>query len=138
VIAALLAAVLAVYPSGQAVPETLLRVTIVFDRPQETARPGTVALRRENGSAIAHPFADPPLWSPDGARLTLLLDPSRQKLGLRRHERLGFVLRAGERVTLTVDGVPRRRYVPVPRRRVPPGAPARLPQARWPRSSLQS
>lgn len=97
--AALLAA-LRVFPSGPAIPQQLLRLSIVFGTAQDASIAGSVRIRDWSGSFAAHPFADPPLWSADGKTLTLLLDPSRQKLGLRDHDHFGFVLPANQRVDL--------------------------------------
>ncbi|BDE05081.1 hypothetical protein WPS_03570 [Vulcanimicrobium alpinum] len=57
-------------------------------------------LRRADGSFVPHPFVDPPLWSADRRTVTLLLDPSRQKIGLAHHRAYGFVLQSGARTRL--------------------------------------
>lgn len=89
-----------VYPSGATVPQDLLRISLVFARavPEEVA--GEVRLRAQNGEFVARPFADPVLWSADRKIVSLLLDPSRQKLGLANHVRYHFVLRPHERTQL--------------------------------------
>ena len=89
-----------VFPSGGTVPETLLRISIVFPHAPGEAIAERVRLRRTDGSFVPNPFVDPPLWSADRRTVTLLLDPSRQKIGLIDHRAYGFVLQAGARTRL--------------------------------------
>lgn len=119
------AAPVAVYPSAASVPEALLRITLVFATPQDDEVADAVVLRGGDGRIVPHPFADPPLWSADRRTLALVLDPSRQKLGLRAHRAYGFVLRAGERTTLALRGVALRSW------RVAPGTCAPPIPSRW-------
>ena len=109
---AALSAALRVFPSGPAIPQQLLRLSIVFGAAQDASIAGSVRIRDRSGSFATSPFADPPLWSADGKTLTLLLDPSRQKLGLRDHDDFGFVLPANRRVDLLLgDSVIKTWYV---------------------------
>ena len=119
-----------VYPSATTIPESLLRITLVFASPQDEAIAERLALRRDDGSVVAHPFADPPLWSADRRTLALVLDPSRQKLGLRDHRAYGFVLRAGERATLALGDVALHTW------RVAVGSCAPLAPSRWRASTV--
>ncbi|MEO0974836.1 MAG: hypothetical protein AAFX85_17245, partial [Pseudomonadota bacterium] len=43
------------------------------------------------------------LWSPDGRRLTVLLNPGRVKTGLEAHERFGAVLEQGRHYALRIE-----------------------------------
>ena len=89
-----------VFPSGATVPQRLLRISLVFGSSQDESIAKNVRLIAQDGSDISAPFADPPLWSADRKTLTLLLDPSRQKLGLAAHRAYGFVLQSHRRAQL--------------------------------------
>jgi len=97
--------VVAVTPSGDTVPERLLRITVTFAAPSAVAAPET-ALRRDDGSVIGGALLTQPLWSPDRRKLTLLLAPGRVKTGLVAHDTQGWALAAGSGVTLWVQGAP--------------------------------
>ena len=88
-----------VYPSAPTVPANLLRVSVVFDAPQAPDLP-PITLTGDGGQEIEGAFYPQRLWSPDGRTLTLYLDPGRVKTGLVLHDRMGAVLRQGERVAL--------------------------------------
>ena len=95
-----------VYPSGDEIPENLLRCSISFAAP---AAPGVLerlVLRAADGALVAQPFLEQELWSPDGKTLTLLLHPGRVKSGLRAHDEAGRALHSGDHVTLLLDGEP--------------------------------
>ncbi len=114
-----------VHPSGDAIPENLLRLSLAFAAP---AAPGVLerlTLRAGDGTLVAAPFLDQELWSPDGRTLTLLLHPGRVKSGLRAHDEAGRPLRAGERVTLLLDGAPLKTW------RVGPARTAAPDPQRW-------
>lgn len=96
--------VTAVFPSGPEVPENLLRISIQFDQAPGGAALDHLALRLANGGILQHAFYPQPLWSPDGRRLTVLLDPARVKLGLAAHRRFGRPLHRGECVDLLLHG----------------------------------
>ena len=95
--------VVSVRPSGPDVPENLLRISLRF----ATAPAGPVlrrlALIGPDGRAVAEPFLDQELWSPDGKVLTVLLHPGRVKTGLIAHDALGTALVNGEVIRLTLD-----------------------------------
>lgn len=114
-----------VHPSGDVIPENLLRLSLTFAAP---AAPGVLerlALRADDGSLLAQPFLDQELWSPDGQTLTLLLHPGRVKSGLRAHDEAGRPLRSGGRVTLLLDGEPLKTW------RVGPARTAAPDPQRW-------
>lgn len=96
----------AVYPTADRLPQNLLRFYVYFSVPmnRETVRPA-ISLVDAHGAAMDGVFLDEgvELWSSDGTRLTLLLNPARIKSGLRARERLGAALVVGEEYTLVVD-----------------------------------
>ena len=95
-----------VYPSGEDIPENLLRVSIAFASPTAPGIFERLALRGTDGVIVAQPFLEQELWSPDGKTLTLLLHPGRVKSGLRAHAEAGRALHSGDRVALLLDGEP--------------------------------
>ncbi len=100
------ASVVAIYPSAGELPENLLRFYVQFSAPMSQGGSyGFVSLRDSTGAEIERPFLELPqeLWSPDGTRLTLLLEPGRVKHGLVPRAELGPILSAGRTYTLTVD-----------------------------------
>jgi hypothetical protein len=101
------AQVVAVYPSGRELPENLLRFYIQFSTPMSQGSCySRVHLRDETtGAEVERPFLELPqeLWSPDGTRLTLLLEPGRVKHDLVPREELGPILIAGRTYSLAVD-----------------------------------
>jgi hypothetical protein len=101
------ATVVAIYPSGREVPENLLRLYIQFSASMSQGNCyRRVHLRDETtGTEVQQPFLELPqeLWSPDGTRLTLLLEPGRVKHDLVPRGELGPILVSGRTYTLTVD-----------------------------------
>jgi hypothetical protein len=101
------ATVLAIYPSGREVPENLLRLYIQFSAPMSQGNCyRRVHLRDETtGTEVQQPFLELPqeLWSPDGTRLTLLLEPGRVKHDLVPRGELGPILVSGQTYSLAVD-----------------------------------
>ncbi len=101
------ARVVAIYPSGPDLPENLLRLYIQFSAPMSQGNCyGRVHLRDETtGTKVQRPFLELPqeLWSPDGTRLTLLLEPGRVKHDLVPRKELGPILVAGRAYSLTLD-----------------------------------
>lgn len=95
-----------VYPSGDRLPENLLKFYLHFSAPM---RQGDcyrhVQLLDSRGKAIDLPFLelDQELWDSTGTRLTLFLDPGRIKRGLKPREEVGPVLEEGKRYTLVID-----------------------------------
>ncbi len=90
------------FPSGGDVPRNLLRMYLWF-----TGRMGdgwAGGIRLEGAPDAFLPVAEE-LWNPTRTRLTLFLDPARIKRGLVSHEALGYPLREGERVHVTVGNM---------------------------------
>ncbi|MEL7042284.1 MAG: hypothetical protein AAGL90_12220 [Pseudomonadota bacterium] len=96
-----------IYPSGDVVPENLLRIYVYFPRPMsQQVGASDIELYGPHGERIDNAFLPNryDLWSADRTRLTLLLDPGRVKTGLNAHEQLGRALIVGQTVTLRVPG----------------------------------
>lgn len=114
-----------VHPSGDMIPENLLRFSLAFAAPTAPGVRERLVLRTADGSLLAQPFLEQELWSPDGQTLTLLLHPGRVKSGLRAHDEVGRSLRSGDRVTLLLDGEPLKTW------RVGPARTAAPDPQRW-------
>jgi hypothetical protein len=101
------ASLAAIYPSAEKLPENLLRLYLQFNGPM---RRGDVydfiRLLGPDGKPVETPFVTfgEELWSADGTRLTLLLDPGRQKHDLLPRQQAGPVLEAGNQYTLVISG----------------------------------
>ncbi|MEZ6139535.1 MAG: Ig-like domain-containing protein [Zavarzinella sp.] len=94
-----------VYPSGDRLPENLLRIYLRFSQPM--ARGGVYqhfSLIREDGTEVDQPFLqlDEELWNEDQTRLTLLIDPGRIKQGVKPREDQGPALSQGKKFTLKI------------------------------------
>jgi hypothetical protein len=97
----------AVYPTGEQLPENLLRFYIHFSAAMSRGE----AYRHLNlidvatGKPVHAPFLEleEELWSPDGRRFTLLIDPGRIKRGLKPREMFGPVLEAGKAYRFAID-----------------------------------
>jgi hypothetical protein len=96
----------AVYPSGDTVPLNLLRIYVHFSAAMSEgfAARGIRMLDAATGAEIPGVFLhmEPELWDPGHRRLTLFLDPARIKRGLVPHEEMGYPLREGSQVILSV------------------------------------
>jgi len=93
-----------VTPSGDAVPENLLRIELHVARPLVAPLAmDHVHLLDAQGRDIPGAFLDLPLPGDDGRTITLLLHPGRVKTGVGANLALGRALHAGESVTLVVD-----------------------------------
>ncbi|MEM1146266.1 MAG: hypothetical protein AAGA72_03450 [Pseudomonadota bacterium] len=96
-----------VYPTGDVVPENLLRIYVYFPRPM-SPRVGAsdIELYDPDGKRIDNVFLPNryDLWSADRTRLTLVLDPGRVKTGLNANEQLGRALHEGQTFTLNIPG----------------------------------
>jgi hypothetical protein len=101
------ARVVAIYPSAREIPENLLRCYVQFSAPMSQGNSYLhLHLRDEtSGTDVVEPFLELPqeLWSPDGKRLTLLLEPGRVKHDLVPREQLGPILVAGRNYTFAID-----------------------------------
>ena len=94
-----------IYPSGDRLPENLLRFYLHFDAPMRRGEVYKhVRLLDEHDKEIDMPFLelDEELWDPSGQRLTLLIDPGRIKRGLKPREEIGPVLEQGKSYTLEI------------------------------------
>jgi hypothetical protein len=94
-----------VYPSGDIVPENLLRVYIEFSAPMSRGSGlEYLELLNESGRPIEQPFLplDYELWSPDRRRYTVFFDPGRVKDGILPNQQLGRPLHASRTYTLVV------------------------------------
>ncbi len=100
------ARVSAVYPTPDVLPENLLRFYLHFTAPMSRgAAYRHIRLLDASGHPIADPFLEleEELWSPDGRRFTLLIDPGRIKRGLKPREEVGPVLQSGRSYVLAID-----------------------------------
>ena len=99
--------VVAVYPSGDKLPENTLRMYLHFSQSMSRGE----AFHRirlycdTDKKFVEMPFLelDEELWSPDRKRFTLLFDPGRIKREVKPREDLGPALEAGKSFTLIVD-----------------------------------
>ena len=94
-----------VYPSGNEVPENLLRMYIEFSAPMGR-RSGIEYLRLldDRGREVEAPFLplDYEFWSPDRRRFTVFFDPGRVKDGILPNQQMGRPLEAGRTYTLVL------------------------------------
>lgn len=101
------AEVQAIYPSGRQIPENTLRFYIDFSLPMQRGNVyDFLELRGPEGQPVELPFLEieQELWSRDGTRLTLLIDPGRIKRGLKPRRDMGPVFEAGKTYELVVAG----------------------------------
>ncbi len=100
------AAVSAIYPSPDTLPENTLRLYIHFTAPMSRGNCYQhIKLLRADGTVVAYPFLElgEELWNPDATRFTLLFDPGRIKQGLVPREELGPPVEAGKSYSLVID-----------------------------------
>ena len=95
-----------VYPSGDAVPENLLRMYVEFSGPM--SRPSGIPhmkLLGSDGREIEGAFLplDYEFWDPAHTRFTAFLDPGRVKSGILPNKQMGRALDAGRTVTLVIS-----------------------------------
>lgn len=95
-----------VCPSGEEVPANLLRISLAFRSVQSVPVAPNLALMSADGRDLGRVFYPQDLWSSDGRIDSVLLNPGRVKSGLVARERLGPLLTAGDRVTLSFRGRP--------------------------------
>jgi hypothetical protein len=98
--------VVRVAPSGDVLPENLLKFYVEFSAPMGRGEAyDHVRLLDAAGKPLDLPFLElgEELWDPRGVRLTLLFDPGRIKSGLKPREEMGPVLEAGKTYTLVID-----------------------------------
>jgi len=95
-----------VYPSGDLVPENLLRMYVEFSAPMgRKSGVEYISLLDHKGQEI--PGAVLPLdyefWSPDHTRFTVFFDPGRVKKGILPNLQMGRPLEVGRSVTLVIS-----------------------------------
>lgn len=98
--------VVAVYPSGNTIPENTLRLHVRFTDAMSTDDPlNYVRLYDGSGKLVEDPFLQlpAPLWDPAHRVLTLLFHPGRVKSGLAAHRALGRPLAVDQTVTVVVS-----------------------------------
>lgn len=99
--------VTAIYPSGDTLPENLLKVHLYFSQPMREGQSGKyVFLIKNNRDTVEAAFLDlqPELWNPERTMLTLWLDPGRIKRDLQPNQRMGTPMQAGTRYKIAVSG----------------------------------
>jgi hypothetical protein len=95
-----------VYPSGDILPENLLKFYVHFSAPMSRGHIYEhIRLRDQAGKDVELPFLeiDEELWDPTMTRLTLFIDPGRIKRGVKPLEEIGPALEEGRRFTLVID-----------------------------------
>jgi hypothetical protein len=95
-----------VYPSGEVLPENLLKFYVHFSAPMRRGHIyNYIQLLNESGKPVELPFLeiDEELWNPEMTRLTLFIDPGRIKRGVQPLEEIGPALEEGKRYTLSID-----------------------------------
>ena len=100
------AQVAGIFPSGDQVPQNLLKFYIVFSQPMSRGHAEKhIHLLDEAGTPLDRALLalEQELWDPETVRLTLFLDPGRIKRGLRPHNELGMPLQEGKAIRLVVD-----------------------------------
>ena len=95
-----------VYPSGDTVPENLLRMYVEFSGPM--GRPSGIPhmkLLGADGREIEGAFLplDYEFWDPAHTRFTAFLDPGRVKSGILPNKQMGRALDAGRTMTLVIS-----------------------------------
>jgi len=95
-----------IYPSGDLLPENLLKFYVHFSAPMSRGHIyDHIRLQNAAGEPVELPFLeiDEELWNPDMTRLTLFIDPGRIKRGVLPLEEIGPALEQGKRYTLVID-----------------------------------
>lgn len=97
----------AIYPSGERVPENLLRMYVHFSAPiGAQSIHGRIHLyEAEGGAEVSLPFVEieEGLWDPERRRLTLFFHPGRIKRGVAPNAEQGPPLREGQSYRLVID-----------------------------------
>ena len=95
-----------IYPSGDVLPENLLKFYLHFSAPMQGGHIYEhIHLRDETGKPVELPFLeiDEELWNLEMTRLTLFIDPGRIKRGVKPLEEIGPALEKGKQYTLEID-----------------------------------
>lgn len=101
------AAVTQVFPSGETLPENILRFYIHFSTPMTPhVAFDFIKLRDTSGNVDDAAFMrfKQELWNEDRTRLTVLIDPGRIKREVATNVELGPALLAGKQYSFSVDG----------------------------------
>jgi hypothetical protein len=96
----------AIYPTGDTLPENLLKIHLYFSRPMREGQSGKYVTLLKNGKdTVSGAFLDlqPELWNADRTMLTLWLDPGRIKRDLQPNQRLGTPMQRGSRYRIMVS-----------------------------------
>jgi hypothetical protein len=94
-----------IYPTGDVLPENLLRMYVTFSAPMSAASGiGHLELIGPDGVPVEGAFLplDYEFWSPDRTRFTVFFDPGRVKRGILPNRQSGRALVRGGRYTLVV------------------------------------
>jgi len=94
-----------VYPSGDSLPENLLRFYVCFSNSMQRGRAEEqIRLLGPDGQPVPDVLYRPPveLWDRGMRQLTVLLDPGRLKRGVGPNRELGPPLKAGREYTLAI------------------------------------
>ena len=95
-----------VYPTGELVPENLLRMYVEFSAPMGN-KSGVEYMKVLNEAGAEIPGAILPLdyqfWSPDHRRFTVFFDPGRVKDGILPNREMGRPLSYGGQMTLVIS-----------------------------------
>jgi hypothetical protein len=95
-----------IYPSGDVLPENLLKFYVHFSSPMSRGHIYEhIHLLNEQGKEVELPFLeiDEELWDTSMKRLTLFIDPGRIKRGVQPLEEVGPALEEGKSFTLVID-----------------------------------
>lgn len=96
----------AIYPTGDTLPENLLKIHLYFSRPMREGQSGKYVTLLKNGKdTVSGAFLDlqPELWNADRTMLTLWLDPGRIKRDLQPNQRLGTPMQRGSSYKIMVS-----------------------------------
>jgi hypothetical protein len=94
-----------VYPTGDVVPENLLRMYVEFSAPMgRKSGIEYLQLLDDRGAVVQGAFLplDYEFWSPDHTRFTVFFDPGRVKRGILPNQQAGRALMPGHTYTLVV------------------------------------
>ncbi len=97
--------VIAVFPSSDTLAANILRLYIHFSNPMKPiGNLEHIQLQDEKGQEVVGAIFNNAyeLWNHEQTQLTILLDPSRVKTGLRSHEERGRALLAGKNYQLVI------------------------------------
>lgn len=97
--------VMAIYPSGDSLPENLLKMYIVFSKPmQEGKAIQNISVIKNGRDTISSVFLDldQELWNAERTVLKIWLDPGRIKRDLQPNKQMGAPLQTGNRYQVVI------------------------------------